>query len=141
MFSFDPVSYLLSCFFISLFDAFLVVDVIAVAVPSGFSDLAPGFVVAAFGDASPGHPNIAVSPNVYSFSSHSSAVELVHSVSVGSSIDALSSGVSCNHSASLGEFVYKRRELVGSASSLNDNPAIDTNALPMDATTNRHGRT
>ena len=93
-------------------------------------------VLIAFGVANPGHPKYFASPNVCSFASCSSSVELVGEVFVGSSTHALSNDDPCSHSSSLRISFYKKMERFYSRPNLSRSTVSDTNVLPTDATTN-----
>jgi hypothetical protein len=144
---------------LSLFHGFPVVVVSVVAGPRGIVDLTPGFVVLlslfhgfpvaasletvvviAFGVANLGHPTFVASPNVYSFPSFPSFVQLVGGLFVGSSTDALSNGDACRHSSRMEVFLYKKMEHFDSIPNLSCSGVSDTNVLATDATTNHYKR-
>ena len=62
----------------------------------------------AFGVANLAHPKFVAFPNVHSFPSRSSSVELVAEAFVDSSIDALSNDDPCSHSSSLRVYLHKK---------------------------------
>jgi hypothetical protein len=106
----------------------------SVDIAVAFAVLVPVSVVVVEVDSS-GRPTFVASPNVCSFPSSSSSVELVGEVFVGSSTGARTNYGLCSILSNLGLHQNKNLELYYNNPSPGYNNVNDTNALPTDATT------